>query len=37
MSLITEPGDFHVWVGGSSNAKLQTAFTLVPEQSLGSN
>ena len=37
MSLITEPGDFHVWVGGSSNAELQTAFTLVAEQSRGSN
>jgi len=37
MSLITEPGDFHVWVGGSSNAELQTAFTLVAEQSRSSN
>ena len=37
MSLITEPGDFHVWIGGSSDAELQTAFTLVAEQSRGSN
>jgi beta-glucosidase len=37
MSLITEPGDFHVWIGGSSEAKLQTAFTILVEQSRGSD
>jgi hypothetical protein len=37
MSLITEPGDFHVWIGGSSDAELQSAFTLVAEQSHGKN
>jgi beta-glucosidase len=31
MKLITEPGDFHVWIGGSSNAELQAAFTLTGE------
>ncbi len=35
MRLITEPGDFHVWIGGSSEAKLQAAFTLVAERSPG--
>jgi beta-glucosidase len=35
MSLITEPGDFHVWIGGSSNAKLQAAFTLVAKRDDG--
>ena len=29
MELITEPGEFHVWVGGSSDAELQASFTLV--------
>ena len=29
MELMTEPGDFHVWVGGSSDADLQASFTLV--------
>jgi beta-glucosidase len=28
MKLITEPGDFHVWIGGHSDAKLRAAFTL---------
>jgi beta-glucosidase len=27
--LITEPGDFHLWVGGSSEAQLGAAFRLV--------
>jgi beta-glucosidase len=27
-ALRLEPGDFHVWVGGSSSATLQGAFTL---------
>ena len=29
MELMTEPGDFHVWVGGSSDAELRASFTLV--------
>jgi beta-glucosidase len=28
-TLITEPGDFHLWVGGSSEAELCSAFRLV--------
>ena len=28
MQLMTEPGEMHVWIGGSSDAELQTAFTL---------
>jgi beta-glucosidase len=28
MALITEAGDFHVWIGGSSNAQLGAAFRL---------
>lgn len=28
MELMTEPGDFHVWIGGSSDAGLQASFTL---------
>jgi beta-glucosidase len=28
MRLTTEPGSFHVWIGGDSNAELQAAFTL---------
>jgi beta-glucosidase len=31
MKLITEPGDFHVWIGGNSNADLQATFTLAEE------
>ena len=31
MELMTEPGDFHVWVGGSSDAGLQASFTLVDD------
>ena len=31
MKLITEPGDFHVWIGGSSDAGLQASFTLVSD------
>jgi len=31
MQLVTEPGDFHVWIGGSSDADLQTAFTITRE------
>jgi beta-glucosidase len=29
MRLTTEPGEFHAWIGGSSQAQLQTRFTLV--------
>ncbi len=35
MQLITEPGDFHVWIGGSSDAELRTAFTLTKEPKNG--
>jgi beta-glucosidase len=28
MKLITEPGDFHAWIGGSSDAELKASFTL---------
>ncbi|NNE05216.1 MAG: glycosyl hydrolase, partial [Xanthomonadales bacterium] len=31
MRLITEPGEFRTWVGGSSNAQLGASFTLLPE------
>ncbi len=31
MELMTEPGEFHVWVGGSSDADLQASFTLFAE------
>ena len=30
-TLITEPGDFHVWIGGSSNADLGAEFSVVAE------
>jgi beta-glucosidase len=30
MKRITEAGDFHAWIGGSSAAGLRTEFTLVP-------
>jgi beta-glucosidase len=29
MRLMTEPGEFHVWIGGSSEAQLHTTFTVV--------
>jgi len=29
MRLMTEPGDFHVWIGGSSDADLRTEFRIV--------
>jgi beta-glucosidase len=32
MKLITEPGDFHVWIGGDSGADLRAEFTLRPTQ-----
>lgn len=28
MKLVTEPGEFHAWIGGSSNASLQTEFRI---------
>ena len=31
MELMAEPGEFHVWVGGSSDADLQASFTLFAE------
>ncbi len=31
MQFTTEPGDFHVWVGGRSDAGLQAAFSLTGE------
>lgn len=29
MRLTAEPGEFHAWIGGSSEAHLRTRFTLV--------
>jgi beta-glucosidase len=29
MQLTTEPGDFHVWIGGSSEAQMRTVFRIV--------
>ena len=31
MKLITEPGEFHFWIGGSSEAGLRSAFKIVDE------
>jgi beta-glucosidase len=31
MKLINEPGDFHVWIGGSSEAELRAEFTVNPK------
>jgi beta-glucosidase len=31
MKLITEPGEFRTWIGGSSEAQLGASFTLLPE------
>jgi len=31
MKLITEPGEFHVWIGGSSEAELRSGFNIVDE------
>jgi beta-glucosidase len=31
MKLMTEPGEFRAWIGGSSDAELGTSFTLLPE------
>jgi len=31
MELMTEPGVFHVWVGGNSDAGLQATFTLIDD------
>ena len=35
MKLITEPGEFHTWIGGSSDAELGASFTLLPEAGSG--
>ncbi len=32
MTLITEPGLFHAWIGGSSNADLQTEFRITADR-----
>ena len=29
MELVTEPGAFHVWIGGSSDTELRTEFRIV--------
>lgn len=29
MELVTEPGEFHVWIGGSSESELRTEFRIV--------
>ncbi len=29
MRLVTEPGEFHVWIGGSSETELQTEFRII--------
>ena len=31
MRLVVEPGEFHVWIGGSSDAPLRAGFMVVPE------
>jgi beta-glucosidase len=31
MQLITEPGEFHAWIGGSSATALRTDFTIISE------
>jgi beta-glucosidase len=31
MQLMVEPGEFHVWVGGSSNTELRTGFRIVED------
>jgi beta-glucosidase len=31
MRLVTEPGDFHAWIGGSSDADLRADFSVVAE------
>jgi len=37
MKRLTEAGDFHAWIGGSSAAELRTQFTLVAEPAAGSD
>ena len=37
MQRITEPGEFHAWIGGSSAAELRTEFTLVAGPAAGSD
>jgi beta-glucosidase len=29
MQLITEPGEFHAWIGGSSETELRTEFRII--------
>ena len=29
MQLVTEPGSFHVWIGGSAETELRTEFRIV--------
>ena len=31
MTLVTEPGEFHAWIGGSSDAPLRTEFRVLPD------
>jgi beta-glucosidase len=31
MKLMNEPGDFHVWIGGSSEAELRAEFTVTSD------
>jgi beta-glucosidase len=33
MKLLTEPGEFHAWIGGSSKAELGASFRLLPQTS----
>ncbi|HET6592252.1 MAG TPA: beta-glucosidase BglX [Xanthomonadales bacterium] len=37
MKRITEPGEFHAWIGGSSAAQLRTEFTLVAAPAAGND
>ena len=32
MRAVTEPGEFHVWIGGSSDTDLRTSFRLIATQ-----
>jgi len=34
---IVEPGEFHLWVGGSSEAELRAAFRLVDNGAAGTS
>jgi hypothetical protein len=37
MKRMTEAGEFHAWIGGSSAAELRTGFTLVSGPAAGSD